>query len=196
MRYLKNKISKAQQFNKEQQQEIPADDPLDEETVLQQRNENIESPKKKGKGGCKKEPPPPPPKNFTSYKNIMKNYSKAIVRFAISGFALPYMTEAAEREKIKLADFREFLKSQQHRIHCIKSLRGLLIIGERDTLQITGFKRIFKIICVIFLKFFCVNWIFNSKVGDKIVHLNYRFQILRRIRDPEHFTCLEDFSQK
>ena len=126
----------------------------------------------------------------------MKSYSRAIVRFAISVFARPYITETATKENIKVEDFREFLKSQGHRIHCIKNLRGLLIIDKRDILQTTSFKRIFKDICVIFLKFFSVNWIFNSKVGDKIVHLNYRFRILRKIKDPEHFTYLEDFSKK
>lgn len=193
MRYLKNKISKAQQFNKEQQQEPLPEDLPDEQTESQLKNGNNHPSCKKRKGHKKE---PPPPKNSTSCKNIMKNYSRAIVRFAVSGFALPYITETAQTEKIKLADFREFLKSQQHRIHCIKSLRKLLIIDESDKPQLASFKRIFKVLCVIFLKFFCVNWIFNSKVGDKIVHLNYRFRILRRIKDPEHFTYLEDFSRK
>jgi len=135
-------------------------------------------------------------KGSTSCKNIMKNYSRALVNFALSDMALTYLTSRLARENLQLNEFKLILNKNKEKVNCIKSLRDLLLIEGSDNQQMIGFKRIFQEICEIFLKFFSANWIFNSKVVDKKAHLNYRFKILRRIRNPVHFTYLESFSQK
>jgi len=135
-------------------------------------------------------------KGSTSCKNIMKNYSRALVNFALSDMALTYLLQSLSRENLQLNEFKQTLTKNKDKVNCIKSLRDLLLIGPCDTQQLIAFKRVFQEICETFLKFFSANWIYHSKVVDKKAHLNYRFKILRRIRNPIHFTYLESFSQK
>jgi len=131
-------------------------------------------------------------KGSTSCKNIMKNYSKAMVAFALSDKALPYLANA----EMELNEFREILEARKKDIHCIQSLRGLLLIEKEDSYKTKSFKKAFKKVCLVFLKFFSVNWIFHSKISDKMMHLKYRGKMLRRVQAPEYFTYLEGFSKK
>ena len=135
-----------------------------------------------------------PLKEMTSSNNIMKNYSRAFVNFATSEVCLPYLTERLEQQHISLDLFQDVLISRKSKINCISSLRQLLLPHMSDQQDIAGFKRVFREICEIFLKYFAVNWIFHSKVNNKMSHLKYRFKILRRVQNPEHFTYLESFS--
>ena len=130
----------------------------------------------------------------TSAKNIVKNYGRALANFAASNLALPYLTRSIERENVRLKDFRRFISSKKKRARCIAGLRQLLVVEAEDTEHIAAFKRIFKEVSIIFIKYFSVNWIFSGKLCDKMTHLKYRFKILRRIRSPEHFTYLKGFS--
>ena len=57
-------------------------------------------------------------------------------------------------------------------------------------------KRVFKAIGIIFIRDFTVNWVYNSKIADKLTHLKYRFKMLRRVQNPEFFTYLEDFGSR
>ncbi len=70
----------------------------------------------------------------------------------------------------------------------ISSLRALLLADDEDEEMIIAIKEAFQYSAEIFVKYFSVNWIYNSKVGDKKNHLKARFKILRRIREPEYFT--------
>jgi hypothetical protein len=134
----------------------------------------------------------PLPSTFVSAKNIMKNYAKAFTSFAGSAISEPYLVTILKEELISLDRFRELVNERKADVNCIHSLRELLLARKDDNEQMLSFKRTFQKICVIFLKFFCVNWIFSSsKMSDKKTHLKYRFKILRRINDPVHFTYLE-----
>ena len=137
-----------------------------------------------------------PLKETTSCKNIMKNYSRALVNFATSEVCLPYLTERLEQQHISRDFFQDVLLSRKSKINCISSLRQLLLPHVSDQQDIAGFKRVFREICEIFLKCFAVNWIFNSKVNNKMGHLRYRFKILRRVQNPEYFTYLESFAKQ
>ena len=132
-----------------------------------------------------------PSKAMKSSNNIMKNYSRALVNFALSKSAKPYLDCIIEKENIAHFDFEWFISSGRRKVNCIKSLREKLLITTDDSERIAGCKRAFRDICVVFLKIFSVNWIFNSKISDRRTHLMYRFKILRRVRNPEHFTYLE-----
>ena len=132
--------------------------------------------------------------------NIMKNYSRALVNFASSDLATPYLKRRKEEvdedgETIPNEEFQGMLNAKKEKINCIKSLRELLLVEHSDTRPIKAFKRTFRYICVIFINYFSVNWIFSSKISDKMGHLKYRFKILRRVRNPEYFTYLETFSK-
>jgi len=66
-----------------------------------------------------------------------------------------------------------------------------LLPEKNENPMITKFKRLFQVISEIFIKYFSVNWIFDSKVQYKQAHLKFRFKILRRIQNPELFTYLQ-----
>jgi len=133
-----------------------------------------------------------PKKTFTSSKNIVKNYGRALTNFALSKTAIPYLTPILQREVIELKEFREFISSRKDKINCIVKLRELLLVRREDTTKIAAMRRVFQKICEIFIKFFSVNWIYSSsKLYDKMTHIKCRFKLLRRIRDPENFTYFE-----
>lgn len=132
-------------------------------------------------------------------KNIVKNYARAMINFALSELAGPYLEkiiEDQEEQLISLNEFKTVLQDQKEKINSIVTLRALLLITEQDNVQTVAFKEVFRDICETFVKLFSVNWIFSSKLSDKMIHLKYRFKILRRIRNPELFTYLENFNKR
>jgi len=131
----------------------------------------------------------------TSNNNIMKNYSRAMLHFTESNTALPYLQKKLEEHGIQLARFQEILNSKREKANCIKGFRELLLVHPHDDSELVSFKGVFQGICEVFLKFFSVNWIFNSKINDKILHLKYRGKMLRRVRNPQFFTYLEGFTK-
>ena len=131
----------------------------------------------------------------TSNNNIMKNYSRAMLHFTESNTALPYLQKKLEQYGIQLARFQEILNAKREKANCIKGFRELLLIYPHDDQELISFKKAFQAICEVFLKFFSVNWIFNSKINDKILHLKYRGKMLRRVRNPQYFTYLEGFTK-
>lgn len=130
----------------------------------------------------------------TSAKNIIKNYGRVLANFAASDLALPYLIKLAEQENIEPKEFRKFIASKTKQARCIKGLRDLLLVNEKDDNVAVAYKRIFRELAIIFMKFFSVNWIFGGKLCDKKIHLKYRFKILRRIQNPEFFTYLKGFA--
>jgi len=131
------------------------------------------------------------PKKFKARINIMKNYSRALTNFALSELAVPYLAGIMEQNQLDISTFQSFIREKKKRVNCIRNLRELLLIYETDSAQLASCKRAFEAICEVFLKYFCVNWIYHSKINDKLQHLKYRFKILRRVKDPAHFTYLE-----
>ena len=131
-----------------------------------------------------------------SSNNIMKNYSRAFVNFALSRAADHYVSLSAEEHNITIAYFNRFIRKDKHKINCIQSLRNKLLVFPDDTDTMARCKKAFQSVCVAFLKYFSVNWIYHSKVNDKLTHLKYRFKILRRVQDPQHFTYLREFKKK
>jgi len=132
----------------------------------------------------------------TPSRNIIKNYSRALTTFALSSMALSYLETiiAKEGSLMTLKDFLDFVKENKKRVNCIKNLREMLLVSSYDNKKIAAMKKVFTRICEIFLKFFSVNWIYNSKISDKMMHMKYRFKMLRRVRNPEYFTYLEGFT--
>jgi hypothetical protein len=126
-----------------------------------------------------------------STKNIVKNYGNAIIGFGITKVALPYIQDKAEEYGVNVAEFQKFMSTKKDSISGIDSLRSFLMESNKDTEQTRGFKAMFKHLAVVFIKYFSVNWIFNSKIKYKEAHLKFRNRMLRRIMDPEHFTYLK-----
>jgi hypothetical protein len=124
-------------------------------------------------------------------KNIVKNYGRAMSSFAYSEISQPYLEPLAQEENVTVSGFHEWIQNNKENIDGIERLRWLLIVTPKDTMVIAAYKRIFQRLCVIFLKFFSVNWIYSGKLTHKQVHLNYRFKMLRRVKNPEMFTYLK-----
>jgi len=98
---------------------------------------------------------------------------------------------AAKRLKdVKIFAFMNFYKKKKGGITNIESLRTLLVPERDDTPEIKIFKQLFKEVSIIFLKYFCVNWIFNGKLLHKNEHLKFRLRMLRRVQNAEYFTYL------
>ena len=157
-------------------------DPLDTKS---QNNSTNQSTPKRGKeireGTC---------------QNIVKNYSRAFINFALSPLSLPYLNSILSEEGLSLEAFHSYVSNRRGKINCIKNLRAALLIKTNDSDKTAASKKVFRRISEVFLKFFCVNWLFDSKIENKVIHLNYRFKILRRIRKPEYFTYLEEMNFK
>lgn len=130
-------------------------------------------------------------KSTNSTKNIVKNYGRAMINFATSRVAFPYLRNKLKEENLHYNSFKKYLENRKENMDGILSLRNLLILCP-DEPKISSIKRIFQYSCEVFVKYFSANWIYNSKVGDKLNHLKARFKILRRIKDPEHFTYFCD----
>ena len=137
-----------------------------------------------------------PARKPPSSNNIMKNYSRALTNFTLSKVAQPYVESSLETHGIARAYFYRFIKKDKQKMNCIQSLRNKLLIYPSDVENVARCKRVFQAVCEVFLKYFSVNWIFSSKVNDRLMHLKYRFKILRRVRNPEHFTYLKEFKKK
>jgi len=126
-------------------------------------------------------------------KNIIKNYGKAMCSFASSQVSLMYLKTIVKEnsfEFISIPGFMSYIKEKKSETKSIESIRKLLVINEGDSKEIATYKKIFKEVSVVFLKYFAVNWIFGGRLYHKIAHLKFRFKMLRRIQDPENFTYL------
>jgi len=139
------------------------------------------------------------PKRIRSKKegtcqNIIKNYSRAFTNFALSSAAQPYLKPTLLEQGLTLEEFNLYINRNKSKINCIKNLRNALFIKSNDSEKMRANKRTFQKICEVFLKYFSVNWVFNSRVDNKKTHLEYRFKILRRVRQPEYFTYLEGYT--
>jgi len=125
-------------------------------------------------------------------KNIVINYGRAISGFALSNLSDPYWEVLIVNEKTDRKKFNEFVQKVKNTIGGICSFKAILVVTERDTEEVAIYKRIYKKLAEIFIKYFSVNWIIHGRMGHKDVYLKYRFKMLRRIRRPELFTYLKD----
>jgi hypothetical protein len=123
-------------------------------------------------------------------KNISVNYGKAIISFAISHVALPYLGEYFEDFSDDYNRFINFLKDCRKKLKGMHTLKAILGEEKGDSDDIIEFKRIFRMIGETFIKYFSINWIAHSKLTEKLIYLKYRYKMIRRIRNPELFTYI------
>jgi len=191
MRFLKNKIAKANAAYLRNLQRLgsPQGSPLPNEKG---------SPEKKpvvSKVSLKRKRNRIPgtlytPLSSLATKNIVKNYGRAICNFAASPLAVPYLLDLTAKENVRLEDFVKYVLSVKSSINGLSHFRSSLLDKKSDTREVTLYKKIFRGISEIFVKYFSVNWIFHSKVLHKMAHIKFRFKMLRRIQHPELFTYL------
>jgi hypothetical protein len=131
--------------------------------------------------------------NDACLKNIAINYGKAIASFAASPLAIPYLKSILSKEEdVTIYQFQQFANREKSNIGGICSLRSVLVVGEEDDKKIAACKRLFKAIGEIFIKYFSVNWIMTGRLAHKMAYLKFRYKMLRRIQDPESFTYIKE----
>jgi len=160
-------------------------------TKPETRRQNNSSPRK----GQPK--PEPLGANAIRGTKIVRNYAKALCSFAYSEMALTYLKDIIAKnynDCLEIESFQKFIREKKGKTASILSLRSLLMQDEDDTEKERVYKQVFTEISVVFIKFFAVNWIFSGKVKYRLEHLKYRHKMLRRIRNPEHFTYLKSSS--
>lgn len=123
-------------------------------------------------------------------KNVSKNYGRAICNFILTDISKPYLEDAKRRLDFELAEFYNYIKEKRSTINGIKELRSMLLVDHRDSDKVKTFKLAFQEISEVFIKYFAINWIFNSKLEYKLDYAKCRHKILRRVRNPQLFTYL------
>jgi hypothetical protein len=138
-----------------------------------------------------------PSYDVKSTKNIVKNYGRAITSFALSSLGFPYLEEILRRDfpGIDLAKFTSYISERRDTLDCMERLKKFLLVSENDSEEEVSFKEIYKKLGEIFIKYFSVNWIFNGKLTYTQAHLDFRFKMLRRLKNPELFTYLRSFQK-
>lgn len=207
MRFLKNKIQRAQQKLEGRQTEFPlsCSDPEDSSRVTLLNQTAFKEHKKvalidtspsNGNSSSKDKSLETQKKYSTRHrapmKNIAINYGKAIANFAVSQLAVPYLCDKLDHEGATMAEFVSFVKKRKDNIGGISSFKPLLLIEEGDSRKLSGLKRVFKYIAEVFIKYFSVNWIIHGKVSHKMTYLKFRSKMLRRVQHPESFTYIKE----
>jgi len=131
------------------------------------------------------------PEKIRCAKNVVRNYGKAIANFACLEIALPYLKTKLEQEGLDYTDFVSYAMEAKRNIENIDSFRNALLIKKEDSATCISCKKVFQFIGEVFIKYFSVNWIYNTKILHKLAYVKYRFRILRRLRNPELFTYLK-----
>lgn len=135
-------------------------------------------------------------KPLAGVKNVVKNYGKAMCTFAYSEIALSYLAPFIKEENVTLKGFTEWIQTNKESVDSIESLRWLLLPSDQEEEAIASYKRIFQRISETFLKYYAVNWIYSGKVAHRKTHMHFRHKMLRRIRNPEQFTYLQNANER
>ena len=158
-------------------------------------NQNTFPVKLQGKKRGRK-PKKPRVKPLPGIKNVVKNYGKAMCSFATSKIAEFYLNPITSEEKISMKGFTDWVQNHKEGVDGIESLRWLLLPKSEDDPLLSSYKRSFQKISEIFMKYFCVNWIYSGKLTHTETHLHFMHKMLRRVKNPELFTYLQPHRNK
>jgi hypothetical protein len=88
--------------------------------------------------------------------------------FAACDSATCYLKDLAKKEGVDEKKFLHFIVTYKESVDSIDSLRALLLGYPDDTEDMIKYKKVFKGLCEVFLKYFAVNWIYNGKMHHKL----------------------------
>jgi len=204
MRFLKNKVFNNPQKNPSKKESSPLQMP----TSLNNNSSGDRHPGVNSKPIAKQDSPSNQrnrangefvtPYSVRCTKNIVKNYGRAMCTFATSSMAKPYVEDIIKKHNfdLKLEEFYQFVEANKEVVDSIERLKNMMIVTPEDKPAIALSKQLFRLVGEVFIKYFSVNWIFSSKIMHKQPHLQFRFKLLRRLRNPELFTYLKPFSKR
>ena len=197
MRFLKNKIHLSQQLKSQHERDkiLPKDfnTPKKEcEIDFSSTQSSEDTPKKHiSPNEDVTQILPKTPEKIRCTKNIVKNYGRAIAKFACSEISLPYLIPILNEKGVSYKEAVTFFTKAKNNIQGIDTFRALVLVSEDDDSTEATCKEIFQRIGEIFIKYFSVNWIFHSKILHRMTYLKYRFKMLRRLKNPKLFTYLK-----
>jgi len=118
------------------------------------------------------------------YKNMYKNYGRAICTFILSQAAQNYLELTTAEYYMDLHSFLSFVREKKRSLDGIHELRALLLPALEDNNMVIIYKKAFKKMAEIFIKYFSVNWIYHSKLEYKLDYIKFRYKMLRKIMNP------------
>jgi len=121
-------------------------------------------------------------KQKANSRSICKAYCKAMAHFMVKPIAEPYLRGILEEIQMSIETFRDFITMNVKSLKGLEGLMFMLTFREEDTEQCKNYKRVLRVGCEAFLKYFAVNWIFHSKMADSRKYLEFRFKILHKLR--------------
>lgn len=120
-------------------------------------------------------------------KNLVKNFGRAIANFAQSELAFPYLQNFIQSHPTDTNGFEDYCLFQRDNIQTIETFKEACMPQEEDDKILSGHKKLFQHLALVFMKYFSVNWIFSGRMMYKEEYLKFRGPLLRRIKDPEAF---------
>jgi len=122
------------------------------------------------------------PKKRIHSRQIYKAYCYAMAQFMVKPIAEPYLKGLLDEMHINIETFRDYIALNEKMIKGFDGLVFMLTFREGDSEECKKYKRVLRLGCEVFLKYFAVNWIFHSKMPDTKLYLEYRFKILHKLR--------------
>lgn len=114
-------------------------------------------------------------------KNIPKNFGKAIITFILK--SKKQLESFLQSENIKYSELIYFLKPRRKRLHSINELKKIWIDEK--------YGKALRAISESFLKKRSFDHIFNSRITHYGIHIKYRSELRKILKNPEEFHHLK-----
>lgn len=88
-----------------------------------------------------------------------------------------------------ISDLLAFVKKHKRAVNSINYLK--FIWGHKD--EANPILKCVRILSFVFLRKYCLSYVFNSRVKNYMTHVKYRRRITEGLLTPEEFTCIKQF---
>lgn len=86
------------------------------------------------------------------------------------------------------SSFMSTLRSRKRRINSIADLRSFWLEAEEE-----DFPKITRILSNVFLRYYSLEYIFNSRISNYAGHVKYRGRLVEALRNPKTFTSIKQY---
>lgn len=86
------------------------------------------------------------------------------------------------------SSFMAILRARKRRINSIADLRSFWLESEEE-----DFPKIARILSNIFLRFYSLEYIFNSRISNYAGHVKYRGRLVEALQNPHNFTSIKQY---
>lgn len=99
------------------------------------------------------------------------------------------MKPILQKEKLSVSDLLNHIKKHKKEVNSIHYLK---VMWGFENIEDPIFKCI-RILSHIFMRKYCLSYIFNSRIKNYNTHIKYRKRMLEGIENPVEFTCIKQF---